>query len=379
MKNKTLVSIVSEQTIPNIELIQEFKDEINDYLFIITDKTTKEGQLDWILKSAMISKDTIKTIKINPFDPREIEQTLRDYDFSDENEYLVNVTGGTKLSTVIINDFFKNLGAKTYYLTGHKKQFIKLFPAFGTRIYYLKKKILLNQYLYAYGLTIKNRGRILKSSKYTKDFLKLYFESDFKFTKPILKELQLKRNTKNPISTSLISDCDKLLKYFKFETEEENILNKKEIQYLTGDWLEEYTYSRIKEEFGLSNDEIGIGYVISKSEVRNEFDVLFVYNNKIHTIECKTGIEYHQIMPNGKTKSRNLLSATLYKSDSLKNLFGLFVNTSVLTLTQLRSENNEYIEKYKDHIDRARINRIKIISKKDIQNKTAFEELLKIK
>lgn len=42
MNMKTLlISLVSDQTLPNVQLIKEFKKEVTDYLFISTEKMEK--------------------------------------------------------------------------------------------------------------------------------------------------------------------------------------------------------------------------------------------------------------------------------------------------------------------------------------------------
>src|SRR5690606_1337273 len=85
----------------------------------------------------------------------------------------------------------------------------------------------------------------------------------------------------------------------------------------------------------------------------NEFDVMFIYNNKFYTIECKTSI-INQVV-NGlnkdgtiKFKQSNILGETIYKADYLKNRFGLFAKPVILTLTII----SEYVTEPENQGDR---------------------------
>jgi len=136
---KTLVSLVSEQTIPNVELIKEFGDETGKHLFISTKKM--QNQLKWIIKSTDI--ENYDTIEVDAFDVIDIENKLNEIEFGNE-DIIVNITGGTKLMSLVINEHFKKLGATIYYLTGHSKTYLKIFPNRGEQKIVLTKKLRLN-------------------------------------------------------------------------------------------------------------------------------------------------------------------------------------------------------------------------------------------
>ena len=68
-------------------------------------------------------------------------------------------------------------------------------------------------------------------------------------------------------------------------------LNYKQIAWITGGWFEEYVYYRVQEI--VQPDEIELGLHISRkgARLRNELDVVFIKNNRLFVIECKTGVE----------------------------------------------------------------------------------------
>jgi hypothetical protein len=106
-------------------------------------------------------------------------------------------------------------------------------------------------------------------------------------------------------------------------------VTKHEVRYLTGDWFEDYVYHLIKNHYPLPDGAIALGLQIGAIEesenADNELDVVFVYNNKIYLIECKTS------MSNGEL---NIMNDTMYKSAALQKQFGLLVSTYLFTLDQ---------------------------------------------
>jgi hypothetical protein len=108
-------------------------------------------------------------------------------------------------------------------------------------------------------------------------------------------------------------------------------------------------------------------------------DVMFVKDNKLYTIECKTGITVTEITEDGKTKERNLLGEIIYKSDSLQNKLGLFVNTSVFTLSKIYEEDGATpFENMKNHLDRATQSHINVFGRKDLTSGNSIKSLLGI-
>jgi len=106
MARKILISLVSEQTLPNLELIKEFKEIMNEYIFIHSAQTINET--NWIIKAAELENPVLR--EVNAFDITDIETKLKNFNFSDD-EYYLNITGGTKIMILVFQEFFKNLGA----------------------------------------------------------------------------------------------------------------------------------------------------------------------------------------------------------------------------------------------------------------------------
>lgn len=363
-----LISLVSDQTLPNVQLVKEMKKEVTDYLFISTEKMEKKGCRRWIEKAAALDKDSSKLnhIVVKEFSFDDIGEKLDEFDFSAYEKLILNLTGGTKVLTLVAHDYFKQMGAEVYYVTGFNNEFIKIFPGRFKQINLFSSKINIADYLYAYGFDFELSDKSNIDEHYTNYLFNKYLENGFADYSDELNFLRSKRdNGVKTLSTAKIN-LSYFLKYIDYKPIESNKLSSTEVKYLTGDWLEEYVGNRIKNELSLSDEELfvgvtlykelsqqqsnnvqellGEGVLLSDSSPNNEIDVMFVYNNKFYTIECKTSI-INQVVnglnENGsqKFKQSNILGETIYKADYLKNRFGLFAKSVILTLTSF----NQYV------------------------------------
>lgn len=363
--NKVLVSLVSDQTIPNVEFIREMEHEVDSLLFISTNGMETRGQRKWILKTVGIDTGKIlPPIVVDEFSFEDIEQKLANV-INDEDTYLVNLTGGTKVMSLAVYEFFKTVNSEMYYLTG-KGEKIKIHPGRRKVTSKLNAKISLSDYLTAYGFSVTNESQPLLSKEKSEVMLNYFlYKFDRENDIPILDELRAMRGK----GVKDYSNNHNLIAFINrtgFQPQAKDKLSKYECRYLTGDWLEEYLFFFVKEHFNLPESGIGLGLSVDKSGSPNEFDVLLMKKNKIYLFECKTSIYIDS------DESQTFIGETIYKSDSLRNKLGLFAQTTVVTLSDLSNP------KLTKHIDRADANRVKLIGKASFLNNTLLEDLNKI-
>ncbi len=381
--NKTiLVSLISDQTIPNIQLIKEFKTDVDTYLFITTVDMEKKGCRTWIEKATEIHASEIKTI--DPYSFNDIVEKLDSFDFSLYDRIIVNLTGGTKIMSLATSDYFKELGAEIYYIPGNDKSFLKLFPGRKKKVLQLEQSVSLKEYLFSYGFTFKESKESGFSKEYTQFVFDKFIKNSFIDYADVLFALRAKRDKDVEIST--IDRLTNFLNELEFAVTGISKLTKLQVKYFTGEWFEEYVANRLIAELGESMD-MSIGIQINKNQIingekksfSNEMDVLFMYNNKFYSIECKTSVfdTTEEINSFGETirKERNILGETIYKSDSLKHNFGLFPSTSIFILDSIGNKK----QKLKSHLERAELSKIKIIDRDLIVNCESFCDLLNIK
>jgi len=359
-----LVSIISDQTIPNIQFIKEKQAETTEYLFVTTVGMEKKEMLTYLLKAHPIDAALVKKIVVDEFSYQDIENELQKV-VSDENRYVVNLTGGTKIMSLAVNDFFKNYNAELFYLTGRNNNYLKIFPGKTRPTLTLKSTINLDEYLMAYGFDVQSKGKLTKeravSNVIFDYFLNKIEASDF----VVLNELRINHRDKNLNDLDLVDGLKELLAKMQFVPETIGKLSKSETKYLTGDWFEEYMYYYLKEKFDIKDFNIGTGWFIKKDESTNEFDIILIKNNSLFIYECKTSIF------KDSEERQNIISETIYKSDSLKNKLGLFAITHIVTLSEL---NNDSLNV---HLKRAEASKVIIIGKSEFKNSELLATKLK--
>ena len=113
-----------------------------------------------------------------------------------------------------------------------------------------------------------------------------------------------------------------LLRRLRFEPEVAGQLSRAEVDYLTGGWLEEYVYHVVCHKF--RPDQAAIGVQISRPGVPhdNELDVVFIRNNQLFVVECKTGIQ-----------SVHMFNEIVYKATALRqSLLGISSHSYIFSL-----------------------------------------------
>ncbi len=391
MCKKLLVSLVSDQTVPNVQLIKQLrKNEGNEiyYLFITTEGMEGKGTRSWIQNACNISEKYSEKIMVDQFSFSDIKAKLENQDFTGYDKILVNLTGGTKIMTLVASDFFKTKSADIYYVTGRDNEYIKVFPKEEKKKKF-EVSVSLEEYLKAYGFNFEKGTPSGNAEKTTETIFKKFCELNImEYTKAIREINSHRGKTLNYEENGIVSEFLNAIDYNPGET---GSLSKKETKYLSGDWFEEYIGTKIKKELKLSDDNIFISTELTKSSAqhvtndinkllgeneqntlpgRNEIDVMFMYNNTFYSIECKTSIIAYRTIQNQQgditEKEYNILGETIYKSDSLKGRFGLFAKTSILTLTDFKEycgEDNNKKTQMQGVIDRANLSNIKLIDK----------------
>ena len=345
--SNVLISLVSEQTIPNVLFIREMENklekDIGKYLFISTKTMENKGKTNFIIQGSHIDKSKTEIIEVVEDSVEDISSKLNKWfakEISDEDNIIVNLTGGTKIMSIGVYDFFKERKSTIYYLPIGKNIYEQIFPSVKHREHELRFRISLKDYLISYGIDIKSKDiyETLKDKEYTKYFFRKFLNNQIDMG--VIDELRKERDKKEiPLDEKTRS----FLKKINFDTKKEGILTKKEINYLTGGWFEEYTYNLARKHIQLDDDKIGLSVQISNANTQNEFDIMFVYENVLYVIECKTAL---------RDNGRNLLNDTLYKLSALKKSFGLSAKSYLFTLDKnLREEEGNVKSDYQNRAD----------------------------
>jgi Domain of unknown function (DUF1887) len=366
-----LVTLVSDQALPNVQYIKEFQPS-DGYLFISTLKMEEKKQTQHILDACCLERATVRQIIVNEESFSDIQAqlavVLEDPLFVAATQIIVNCTLGTKVMSIALFDYFKNndkarilyspIGTNKYRsITGAKEE--QLF----------RQKITIEEYLKSYGIGLNRQG----STTYSFDYTKQFFDQFLHFTPADFKELDFLRGHESSSPTGklkIIKGRDKgikniddrpslrsFLQKITFISLHDNDLSSKEVKYITGGWFEEWTYFKIKEALDLENTQIAIG-LESRNTADNDLDVVFIWKNDIYIIECKTLL------------GKDLQQSTLYKSGALVDKFGRAAKSYLFTLSDLRKEG-----KLLDAVElRARQQNVIVLDRTDLL--TNFEDFI---
>lgn len=374
MSKSVIVSLISDQTIPNVIFIRDFP-KADEYIFITTNKMEDKGIVDNIVKAC--PKDYI-------VEPKKIiveEDSLLDFknilsnelESSDDFHYFVNITGGTKIMSLGAYNFFTELGDSTiYYLPLGKDHFRQIFPIKKNKIREINFRINLNDYLVANGVAVQKKAflgkNVLIRSKAKNEQLMKAFLGDLNLPIKQMVEFFRKnklRDKKNiQITENIKTELEPIIEA-GFLPENWDKFSREETNYLTGDWFEEYTYQLVSEILQKKDEEIGKGIRVTRGEkTSNEFDVMFTNNNALYVIECKTDVADDQ-----EGKLSQLFTNTLYKASTLKKDFGLYVKYFLFSI-------NDFSKLSDEHKDRARVLDIKLVGKEILSDPNSLKEFI---
>ncbi len=365
-----LVSLVSEQTIPNVLLIKELT-SIDRYLLVSTEFMES--------KSKEKSRCIINGSGVDParfFDPLiviedslvDIEEKLKEIDFDDDDRFIVNLTGGTKIMSIGVYNFFRNKQSEIVYLPIGKNIYRQIFPDVKHRDHDMGYRIGVVDYLSSYGIDILHGDRmnsLLRPPEATARFFEISCQASPEDL-AIFDALRPYRSKKKMSIAEADGLADLLVRYQIVPKNTEH-LDKYEVQYLTGEWFEEYIYTLLKTHLHLPDTAIGRSVNIQRQQnkVQNEFDILFTHENALYVIECKTNIFDPQ-------SGRNLFNDTLYKLAALRRDFGLFVKAYLFTLSEPGTEKDQIRP---DHMQRSQLFNIRVVDGKCLKDVEARQQM----
>lgn len=320
----TLVSILSNHTIPNFLFIKEAGATYDKNIFIITDDVKKLGRDIALEKTLGYKTDSIRRIHLTSADNYfKIMEELSAEKFDDSDEYCVNQTGGTKVMSIAAFNYFSKRNARFVYVPIGANKYYEFDKA---QEHDLNYRWSLKEYFSLYGITCKSDNQTVKT----------FAELNAIFVQIQNRNYKLKNNM----------------------THAQDLPTAEERAYWSGQWFEEYIYLRIKRDYHLPDNAIAKSVQIFRDDTQNdnELDVVFVKDNALTVIECKVTMY-------GVGGARETTEEYLYKLAAISKDFGLKVNPYLFTLHKM--------EKISGNFDK----RIKILGIKGIYDGKRIAEL----
>ena len=344
---RTIVNLISRETTPNFLFVKEMIQTGDKLLFISSQKFSE--RIEWIIKALGYTNCTINQIIL----PDGVEEKwmqmieLIKCKLSKDENYLVNLTCGTKYMISAVPKAFVGFNAAFYYIPFPKNTILKIGDDECKMINY---RMSVMEYFNCNNTSIPNQKVLTKNEEYTNVFFQLFLDGTNEFF-DIIDKLRAYRNKniediekvenegipkikQNAKVYPPVLGLVKFLKQINFPIQTPGKLTKYEIQFLTGGWFEEYVFSLIKSIVQPQDIALGVGLPISENRAvtNRDLDVVFTFENKLFVIECKTGID-----------EESIFNETVYKAAALKNerLGKLSAYTSIFSLSKVN-------EKFKD-------------------------------
>jgi len=379
---KILLCLLSDQHVPNLLVVHSVKP---DRLVLIETKgmnikkavdnflnALKLGGLDY-------SNDKHEILKVEKENSmNEIQDKIKEcYEKRASNEWIINLTGGTKPMVLGAFNFFKDKNVKMLYLAAaNQKEILNLLE--DKKEMEITHKTSVSEFLAGYGFEAKvgdtaweKRGKKwFDFSKYIvlhcEDKEIIDYLAKFSNEKAQEKGMQLKNEPLHDIKFS-----EYMRNLFGIEMKGNMVtgnLDKHMCKFLAGRWLEVFLYNilnKYKEKLGIWDVHIELSIFANKNKLPNELDITFMKDQMLYLVECKTGGQLHDKEVNA-----------LYKTEAIKKQFGALKVKSIFATTSDNIIDDK--KNIKEHIqNRARIYDCTILTRADI--KELAEKLDKVK
>jgi hypothetical protein len=376
-----LVSLVSDQTLPNILPILHFHPDF--LLFLSTPQMEDKGKTGAILETLKergsdwdyTSPERHLLLTVQPDSIRELQrQASKWLDEEEANgrawQFVVNLTGGTKIMSLAAYDLFSDYKPRMVYQFIESNELISPFPKRQPDPpEKIQTRLTVAEYLKAYGLKMPNRhcwGEAKAAAQerrqltfwiyanyqelvpYLNDFYRKYGDLSIKKTKTVQEQLRLTANSPAAAELQQRLGWDRGIM----------TLTRDLWNYLRGGWLEEYVFLVLLQALpaGVSL-ELAVD-VIDPGEAKNQFDVMFTYANALNIVECKSleaGGDDGRVGPE--------LEDFLYKLSALGKNFGLTPRLFLMaTSEKILDEEGKLLEKYRTRGGQLRIDIIPLLS-----------------
>lgn len=319
----TLVSILSENNIPTYLFIKQMEGRFDKHIFLVTDKVMEKKYDQYLATAIGGYGDGAHSIVMDANNYKACVNKLGDRvpTSSDADNYIVNLTGGTKpMSLAAFSHFSKFDGTRFYYMTTDLKA---IYDFEGEKKFAdVTFKIPLADYLGVYGLKIQSQeDECNRQKKRSYEIFSQFKAVNFnKNNFPLIGNAQGNANM----------DGD-------------------ERSYLTGAWFEQFSYYKIRKALGLDGTSIAqsakVTHVnnddVQASQDNNEMDIIFVKDNVLYTVECKVGL--------GSTakNAKNNIHDAQYKAAAIAKYLGFRVRSYIFWLQDMSMFTKDDIEFFK--------------------------------
>ncbi len=144
-----LISLLSEHLLPNFLLAKEFEGRYDSHILVTTRRMGDMGMTSRYCNALGIDKKDIKIIVISEEDLPDAREKLQNENFSKEDKYLVNLTGGTKIMAIALFQHFYKHPVDYFYVPIATNKIENVRTGENLSLNY---RVNISEYLSLYGL-----------------------------------------------------------------------------------------------------------------------------------------------------------------------------------------------------------------------------------
>lgn len=341
---KTLVNIITDDNpIPAYLFIKE-KYVPGDRVMYISAKATADD-LEWLAASDGVPSEMIEEIvlknHIDEFKYEKICRVVKSH-IRQGVHYCVNLAGGTRYMALAVQQVFEAADSEFFYTNVADNTIIH--SRFDNSIFDdddfffpIRYRMRIAEYLSVHELEhdLALRGHAPEMTWASVENMfglftkRLLSGRDYK----VLELLRIHyRGCKNGVAVDEIENPSRngvppipdIRSFLRMTNVEPHggRLTHSQLDWLTGGWFEDYVYYKVKQL--VNPDEVAKGVHIWRKGVSrdNELDVVFIKNNQLFVVECKTGVQ-----------TERLFNEIVYKACALKEaLLGVSCHSFIASL-----------------------------------------------
>lgn len=343
---KTQICLVFDHTIANIIPILDDKIRPDNVILCAPEKRQNQAErLAEFIKGKGIS---VRIVQLgNRYDIRSLKTKLLDLasEFNSNKEVAINLTGGRKIMSIAALMVFKELGFDCFYVMSDSAQIIMLNDI-DKEFFNIQDQLNIEEFFFIHGYNVTNRPkRNLMVPDESRELFSRVLADTAKFHRPLgtLNYLasQAERGQTLTVHHDIPEDCFELLDLFNehgaisyFDDKKVVFNGAKGRNFCHGFWLEDHIYLEMKKidnAIGLQDFACSVE-IANDHAVPNELDGVFIYNNHLYVIECKTA--------RMDAKGTNVV----YKSDTIKNYTGINTKSVIATFKHLNEHDLQRAE-----------------------------------
>ena len=330
MNIDTHVILISAQAVPNITplLDEQFKPK-NVIMLVSPDMRQRADWLEAVIKTKGIKSQRWDIS--NAWDIEHIRDNVIDLLNQHEGKSMaLNATGGTKPMSIAAYDVFRAFELPIFYVHPDHDRVIWMHPP-DRPSHDLADRIRLPEFFSAYGATVTETGDKLGVPAADRELTQTLISEVQRWAAPLSILNAYAAEAQKNLTATLrpkdkgYSELRHLIALFEHngllavKGDTLQFANEDNRFYVNGGWLEQHVYGlclNLKKAHGIQDIDRSLQVERShrNPSVKNELDVVFLKDNRLYIIECKTHSDKNQV--GGKNAD------AIYKLDSLKDLLG---------------------------------------------------------